>query len=232
MDESLPGLREVAVAGFKAALATNVAGRERALFDAIVAAGYDIVFLPDTPPTSLGKLARMGIPLTHASMFQGVQVPQEIAASVMSGGLWVAEPMLTRSLVSVRLDVYSVNAGDVERYAEVSGDTNRLHFDEAYARSLGFDGRISHGMIFNGWVSRYLGTTYPGEGTIFLRNASSYFAPVYPGRAYSVRISVPMMDTERGVFKVLFQLREGVTEHGSKLAMLSYNDVMQRHTGL
>ena len=35
----------------------------------------------------------------------------------------------------------------VARFAEVSGDTNPLHMDEAYATTTSFGGRIAHGML-------------------------------------------------------------------------------------
>jgi acyl dehydratase len=40
-----------------------------------------------------------------------------------------------------------VTREDVRAYAEVSGDLNPLHTDDAFARSVGFDGIIAHGMF-------------------------------------------------------------------------------------
>ena len=231
MRTTQPGFLEIQSPGFRTAIATDVTGNEKALLDTIIGAGYDVVFLPDALPKSIKKLIRMGIFCVPASLFDRFGIPAEIEANGGSGGeTWVAEPMLSRSMVKVEVEEYSVGISDVERYADVSKDTNRLHFDDSYARSMGFEGRISHGMIFNGWVSRYLGTRFPGEGTIFLRNATSYFAPVYPGCPYSARISVPSMDVERGIYSILFQLSHQAPDGGRRLAMLSYNDVMLRDT--
>jgi len=35
----------------------------------------------------------------------------------------------------------------VARFGEISGDLNRLHFDEEYARRTPFKGRIAHGLL-------------------------------------------------------------------------------------
>ena len=43
-----------------------------------------------------------------------------------------------------------VTAADVAAYAEASGDRNPLHLDDAFARSVGFDGVIAHGMFTMG----------------------------------------------------------------------------------
>lgn len=225
--------RQIPLAGFKAGFVAGLAGSEKALFDAIVCDGYDVVFLPDASPASLAKMARLGIPCIHSSMISGYAVPQSVGSSAAIGnGVWAVDPMLSWSMLPVVHERYSVTVADVEQYAEASGDTNRIHFDDGYAVALGFEGRISHGMLFNGWVSKYLGTRFPGEGTLYLRNSNSYFAPVYPGKEYLVRISVPSMDGQRGLFKVLFQLIENVSGTDKKLVMLSYNDVMLRRPSI
>lgn len=141
---------------------------------------------------------------------------------------WMLAPMLSYSMAPVLLRDYRVSINEVEAFGRSSGDLNPLHFDDSFARSHGFTGRITHGMIFNGWVTRLLGTEYPGEGTIFLRNKVVYFAPVYPDRAYQIRVSTPTMDQSRGTHHILAQLRD---EDGA-VAMLSYNDVMLRQAAL
>lgn len=46
-----------------------------------------------------------------------------------------------------------VTAEDMKAYADVSGDQNPLHQDEAFARSVGFDGIIAHGMFTMGHMA-------------------------------------------------------------------------------
>ena len=36
---------------------------------------------------------------------------------------------------------------EVERFAELTGDLNRLHMDEEYARKTVFGGRVAHGLL-------------------------------------------------------------------------------------
>ena len=40
-----------------------------------------------------------------------------------------------------------VTREDVKAYADAGGDRNPLHQDDAFARSVGFDGVIAHGMF-------------------------------------------------------------------------------------
>ena len=46
-----------------------------------------------------------------------------------------------------------VTAADVAAYAEAGGDRNPLHLDDAFARSVGFDGVIAHGMFTMGHMA-------------------------------------------------------------------------------
>lgn len=155
----------------------------------------------------------------------------ELDALLRSGygvaeSLWVLRllPALSRSVLPVLEREFSLTDEDVQAYGEQSGDLNPLHFDDEFARSQGFEERITHGMIFNGWLTRLLGTEYPGAGTIFLRNAANYFAPVYANRPYRVRISTPRHDIAKGTHLVVAQLLDQDGRH----CTVSYNDVMLR----
>lgn len=143
--------------------------------------------------------------------------------------LWSATllPALTRSVTPVIERDFSVTAAEVDIYGQQSGDLNPLHFDDDFARSHGFKQRISHGMLFNGWLTRFLGMEYPGPGTIFLRNATSFFAPVYADARYRARISTARYDQERGLLQVIAQLLDETGRH----CTVSYNDVMLRRPG-
>lgn len=46
-----------------------------------------------------------------------------------------------------------VTADDVSAYADAGGDRNPLHLDDAFARSVGFDGVIAHGMFTMGHMA-------------------------------------------------------------------------------
>jgi CBS domain-containing protein/acyl dehydratase len=72
-----------------------------------------------------------------------------------------------------------ISADDVEEFAAVTGDTNRLHLDAAYAADTRFGERIVHGVLANGLVSAAL-ARLPGL-TIYLSQESSFRAPLRIG---------------------------------------------------
>lgn len=73
----------------------------------------------------------------------------------------------------------TITEADVMAYAEVTGDYNPQHLDEAYAKTTIFKGRIAHGMLSVGLISRILGTELPGMGSIYLSQEVHFLAPVY-----------------------------------------------------
>ena len=69
----------------------------------------------------------------------------------------------------------------IEAFARLSGDRNPVHFDDGFARGLGFEGRIAHGAITASLLSALLGMDLPGPGSVFLEERVRFRAPVRPG---------------------------------------------------
>jgi 3-hydroxybutyryl-CoA dehydratase len=88
----------------------------------------------------------------------------------------------------------SVGTEDVETFAAVSGDTNPLHLDEAYAAGTSFGGRIAHGMLSAAYISAVLGTCLPGPGAIYLSQSLRFRRPVRIGDAVTARATVTALD--------------------------------------
>lgn len=79
---------------------------------------------------------------------------------------------------------------DVEKFANLTGDTNPIHLDEEYAQDTIFGKPIVHGFLVGSVFSRIFGTEYPGLGTIYLKQDLLFKAPVYTGQYYFVEIVI------------------------------------------
>ena len=75
----------------------------------------------------------------------------------------------------------SVSAEDITKFGEITGDLNPVHFDEDYAKTTIFKGRIAHGLLSAGYISTVLGTKLPGAGSIFMNANIRFKAPVRIG---------------------------------------------------
>lgn len=191
-------------------------GTPRELLSTILSKRLDEILVEGTDIEQLRQIERLGFPMEPAGCDNGN------AESSLHRCLLL--PHLSHSRLPIQQHEFSVSAEDVRRYGEQSGDLNPLHFDDDFARKYGFAGRISHGMLFNGWFTRLLGTEFPGPGTIYLRSTCVYLAPIYPDKPYSVQVSTPRHDPSRGTYRILAQLFSAEGEH----ATIAYADVLNR----
>jgi UDP-4-amino-4,6-dideoxy-N-acetyl-beta-L-altrosamine N-acetyltransferase len=92
--------------------------------------------------------------------------------------------MLHRQRVLITRDL-------IQRFADVSGDTNPVHIDDAAARAAGFDGVIAHGMLIGAGLSRIIGTEFPGPGTAYISQSLHFARPAYPDAEldYELRVA-------------------------------------------
>ena len=69
----------------------------------------------------------------------------------------------------------------VHGFAELTGDHNPIHLDDAFAKKTKFGQRIAHGGILFGMISKVLGMDMPGVGTVYLSQLVNFRAPVFIG---------------------------------------------------
>jgi len=71
-----------------------------------------------------------------------------------------------------------ITEGDIQTFAEISGDVNPLHLCEEYASGTVFKERIAHGILTASLVSTVFGTKLPGPGCIYISQSLNFRAPV------------------------------------------------------
>jgi 3-hydroxybutyryl-CoA dehydratase len=87
-----------------------------------------------------------------------------------------------------------VGEADIAAFAELSGDHNPVHMDEAFAATTRFQGRIAHGMLSATFLSALLGETLPGHGAVYISQNLSFRRPVRIGDAVTARVTVTALD--------------------------------------
>ena len=90
-----------------------------------------------------------------------------------------------------------VTEADITAFAEVSGDFNPVHMDEAFAAATRFQGRIAHGMLSAGYISAVLGVDLPGPGAIYLSQSLRFRRPVRIGDTVEARVIVVAIDPDK-----------------------------------
>lgn len=93
--------------------------------------------------------------------------------------------------------VRTIGEADLALFAELTGDYNPVHFDEEYARKSVFGKRIAHGMIAGSLVSRLLGMSLPGPGSVYLAQSFRFLAPVGIGDTIVVAVEITGLRAEK-----------------------------------
>jgi 3-hydroxybutyryl-CoA dehydratase len=113
-----------------------------------------------------------------------------------------------------------VSEADVAQFAVISGDSNPVHFDEAYARKTVFRGRVAHGAITVSYLSALLGTKLPGPGTLVLDLTTRFKAPVRIGDTVTATCTVrEVMSKRRVSFDFVCKVGETVVMEGETLVI-------------
>jgi acyl dehydratase len=78
----------------------------------------------------------------------------------------------------------------VRGFADLTGDHNPIHMDEAFAKKTKFGQRIAHGGILFGMISKVLATDMPGIGTVYLCQLMNFRAPVFIGDMVTLEATI------------------------------------------
>lgn len=84
----------------------------------------------------------------------------------------------------------TVTEADLLLFGAATGDTQPVHFNEEYAATTMFKGRIAHGMLSAGIISACAGTRLPGPGAIYISQTLKFKAPVRIGDTVHARVTV------------------------------------------
>ncbi len=92
----------------------------------------------------------------------------------------------------------TVMADDIDAFAQVTGDTNPLHRDQAYAAKTRFGETIAHGMLSAGYISAAIGTKLaPDCCAVYLSQSLRFLRPVKIGDTIKAVADVKAIEQEK-----------------------------------
>jgi enoyl-CoA hydratase len=104
---------------------------------------------------------------------------------------------------------------EVEYFSKISEDSNRIHFDEIYAASTIFQKPIVQGPLVASLIGGVLGTTLPGNGTIYVNQNTNFKAPVFINETITVCVEIIDIKLEKSIIT----LRTTVEKENGTLAI-------------
>ena len=94
----------------------------------------------------------------------------------------------------------------VEAYAQITGDRNPLHFDEAFVRQTRFEVLIAQGGIATGMLHALVAMDLPGPGTVFLKQEWTFPAPARIGDTLTATGTVQSWRENRSMGVMAFEV--------------------------
>ena len=91
---------------------------------------------------------------------------------------------------------------DIDRFTQISGDRNPLHYDLAAAQASRFGEIVVQGGITSAILNAVVAECLPGPGTVFLNVNWDFKAPVRPGDVITGRVEVLEARTDKPVTKL------------------------------
>ena len=92
-----------------------------------------------------------------------------------------------------------VEARDIERFTEISGDRNPIHYDGTLARATRFGGIVVQGGVTSAILNAVVAEDLPGPGTVFLQVNWSFRAPVRPGDTITGEVVVTKVREDKPI---------------------------------
>ena len=86
---------------------------------------------------------------------------------------------------------------DVQRFIAITGDSNPLHIDDAFAARTPFGRRVLHGMLTASILSTMVGMFIPGTGAIYRSQTLTFLRPVHVGDTVTAHFVIRAVDRAR-----------------------------------
>ena len=102
---------------------------------------------------------------------------------------------------------------DLERFIAITGDTNPLHVDDAFAAKTRFGRRVVHGMLAASIFSTMVGMRLPGTGAIYRAQTLRFLLPVYVGDTVTAHFVVRSVDRARHRLEMDAWIENAAGEH-------------------
>ena len=93
----------------------------------------------------------------------------------------------------------TVEAVDIVRFTEMSGDRNPVHYDADVAARTTFGGIVVQGGVTSAILNAVVAEKLPGSGTVFLETHWKFLAPCRPGDKITGQVEVTSVREDKPI---------------------------------
>lgn len=96
-----------------------------------------------------------------------------------------------------------VEADDILRFTEISGDRNPLHYDAEAAGRTRMGGIVVQGGVTSAILNAVVAERLPGPGTVFLETRWRFLAPTRPGDTITGEVEVTSVRDDKPITQLV-----------------------------
>ncbi|MFZ4590386.1 MAG: SDR family oxidoreductase [Ignavibacteria bacterium] len=119
---------------------------------------------------------------------------------------------------------HKITKQDIEKFVELTGDDNKLHVDEEFARKTHFKKPVVHGMLGASFISTIIGTKLPGDGALWFSQSLVFLLPVRIGDNLTIVAEVIKKNDKEKIIElktdIYNQNKQIVTKGFSKIKII------------
>jgi 3-hydroxybutyryl-CoA dehydratase len=105
--------------------------------------------------------------------------------------------------------IFYLSNHDISDFAGISDDFNPIHFEDAYAKAMGFSKRIAHGMISSAIFPGIYATKLPGQSCLIMSQSFKCKRSFYIDDEVTATVRVSSVNINRRVLKFLTTCETG-----------------------
>ena len=94
-------------------------------------------------------------------------------------------------------EIFSFTQDEVIAFSQITGDKNPIHLDHEYADKTMFKSPIIHGFLSGSVFSKIIGMSFPGEGSIYLKQDLKFIKPMFVNIEYVATLTITHIDLEK-----------------------------------
>lgn len=120
---------------------------------------------------------------------------------------------------------HQITKEDIQKFVDLTGDDNKLHVDDEYAKSTQFQKPVVHGMLGASFISTVIGTRLPGDGALWFSQSLEFLLPVRIGDLLTIIAEVIKKNDKENIIELKTtienQNRQIVTQGIAKVKVVS-----------
>ena len=96
----------------------------------------------------------------------------------------------------------SITQADIEKFTEISGDRNPIHYDAALAAGTPFGRIVVQGGVTSAILNAVVAEELPGPGSVFMNVNWNFRAPVRPGDTITGEVRVTKVREDKPITEI------------------------------